>query len=75
MILKNAIMFLDFCQNAFFLTNPISKCAIEQKRKSNDLPGCALTVNKTIHSIENECNKTKAVKEQCKTRIILGKKI
>lgn len=44
-------------------------------KKTNDLAGYALTVKKTIHSIENECNETKAIKEQCKTRLILEKKI
>ena len=46
-----------------------------KKKKSNDLPGYALTVKKTIHSIENKCNKTKAIqgKQQSKMKKISGK--
>ena len=31
--------------------------------------------DKTIYSVENECNQTKAIKEQWKTRIIAERKI
>lgn len=72
---KNAFMSFGIFLELFF-TNWTYKCAIWQKRKSNDLPGCSSKVKKRkqlgLFWITNERNKTKCLKavEQIKTRKI-----